>query len=190
MFRPLLCLCVIILQSAWSHGLSPVICATIAFGMGINKASGVNTFFCVCRSVVLIMLSGIDTTVSPFGICQNPTHFCPVISRCFNFCAQANVRWIVHFSLPKSLEGYYQESGEISVCVSFFARIAAASALLLLASYFLVCLTPSPFYPSPLFSARPRPRRPRRHGRQVHRALPLWRLHEEHQPDRQVRRGG
>ena len=74
-------------QMQWSHGAVHTICATIAFGMGIDKA---------------------------------------------------DVRFVFHYTLPKSMEGYFQESGragrdgEKATCILFYnygdkAKIAAMS---------------------------------------------------------------
>lgn len=72
-------------QRRWSQGDVKLICATIAFGMGINKPDGERLVYHVCVSFI-----------AADGLCA-----------CCSFFPHA-VRYVIHHSMPKSLTNYYQ----------------------------------------------------------------------------------
>jgi hypothetical protein len=88
-----------------------VICATIAFGMGIDKPGKLDQFadslyICLFKLLTFNLCSRTFYLSSsyPFRIYIDST----IIITVFDV---SDVRFVIHYSLPKSVEGYYQESG-------------------------------------------------------------------------------
>lgn len=85
-------------QAEWTNGETPIIVATIAFGMGARGRPAPSLLpLALMRPPRLTLHHDIHQhcTAAPMPTGIN----------------KADVRFVFHYSLPKSLEGYLQESG-------------------------------------------------------------------------------
>lgn len=77
-------------QKQWSKDEINIICATVAFGMGIFTSLLLPIALINCmRSHFILVISGIN---------------------------KPDVRFVIHHSLPKSIEGYHQVLAEYQIC--------------------------------------------------------------------------
>ena len=87
----------------WSQGKIPCICATVAFGMGINK---------VCQRLWFVGRDGSRALATCEPMTNDTYQIKPQKTQ-----TQPDVRYVIHFSLPKSLTHYYQVCLVSSVCM-------------------------------------------------------------------------